>query len=217
MRQFRNRLEAGQTLARLLSEYAGRRDVVVLALPRGGVPVAYEVATAIDAPLDVFSVRKLGVPGHEELAMGAITSGGIEVLDAELVAALRLPPAEVARVVERERRELERRQRLYRDHRSYPKIAGKIVLLIDDGLATGASMFAALRALRNEHPAKVVVAVPIAPLDTCEGLRRYADDVVCCETPEPFGGVGLWYLDFTQVTDDQVRDLLGRAALGRAS
>jgi len=217
MRRFRDRLEAGRALAGLLAEFAGRRDVVVLALPRGGVPVAYEVAAALDAPLDVFAVRKLGVPGHEELAMGAIASGGIELLDTQLVDALQVPRSDVLRIVERERRELERRQRLYRDHRPYPKIAGKTVLLIDDGLATGASMYAALRALRKERPAKVVVAVPIAPSDTCTALRQFADDVVCCQTPSPFGGVGAWYEDFTQVSDAEVRDFLGRAALGQAS
>jgi putative phosphoribosyl transferase len=214
---FRDRTEAGRALAVLLSEYAGRHEVVVLALPRGGVPVAYQVATAIRAPLDILAVRKLGVPGHEELALGAIASGGIAVLNAPLAAALELAPADVVRVVQQERRELKRRQRLYRDHRPYPAIYGKIVLLVDDGLATGASMHVALRTLRRKHPAKLVVAVPVAPQDTCEVLRRDADDIVCCEMPEPFDGVGASYLDFSQVTDDEVRDLLRRAAMEQAS
>jgi len=216
-RQFRNRREAGRLLAPLLRHFASRRDVVVLALPRGGVPIAYEVAVAIGAPLDVFTVRKLGVPGYAEFAMGAIGSGGVYVLNSEAIDALHISRADVAGVMERERRELKRREHLYRDSRPYPKLEGKAVILIDDGIATGASMIVAVKALRQRGPSKIVVAVPVAPLETCSALREHADEVICYETPEPFGGVGAWYEDFSQVTDEEVRALLDQASLRRAS
>jgi predicted phosphoribosyltransferase len=216
-RQFRNRREAGRLLAPLLRHFASRRDVVVLALPRGGVPIAYEVAVAIGAPLDVFTVRKLGVPGYAEFAMGAIGSGGVYVLNSEAIDALHISRADVVGVMERERRELKRREHLYRDSRPYPKLEGKAVILIDDGIATGASMIVAVKALRQRGPSKIVVAVPVAPLETCSALREHADDVLCYETPEPFGGVGAWYEDFSQVTDEEVRALLDQASLRRAS
>jgi putative phosphoribosyl transferase len=214
-RRFRDRRNAGRRLALALASFAGRHDVVVLGLPRGGVPVAFEVAHALRVPLDVFAVRKIGVPGNEELAMGAIGSGGFEALDSKLIAELGLSWADVLCVVERERRELARRQTLYRDHRSYPQIAGNVVILIDDGLATGASMFVAVDALRAMQPARIVVAVPVAPSDALRSLCAYADDVVCLQTPENFGGVGGWYDDFEQVSDDEVRRLLARAQLER--
>lgn len=180
---FVDRREAGRSLAALMRRFAGRRDVVVLGLPRGGVPVAYEVAAALGAPLDIFTVRKLGVPEHEELAMGAIGSGGAFVLNPDVIDALRIPYGAVVRVAERERKELERRERLYRDHRAFPELTGKTVILVDDGLATGASMLAAISALRQNDPECVVVAVPVAPADTCAMLRAHADDVICCSTP----------------------------------
>lgn len=214
---FRDRREAGRLLIPLLRDYAGRDDVVVLALPRGGIPVAYEIAVALGAPLDVFTVRKLGVPGHEELAMGAIASGGISVLDEGAVAALGISPDEIIHVAEREREELARRERLYRDHREFPRLEGKNVILVDDGVATGASMFVAVKALRQQKPARIVVAVPVAAPDSCALLRRHADEVIAYRTPEPFGGVGAWYDDFSQVSDAEVRTLLSRAALQRAS
>lgn len=216
MRPFDDRRDAGRALALLLHDYAARDDVVVLALPRGGVPVAYEIARALRVPLDVFAVRKLGVPGQEELAMGAIGTGGADVLNYDVIDALRISHGEVARVAERERRELERRERLYRDSRPYPQIEGKTVLLVDDGVATGASMLVAVQALRQKHPDRIVVAVPVAPAPTCAMLRRHADAVICARTPVPFGGVGNWYVDFTQVSDDDVRRLLASAAPVRA-
>jgi putative phosphoribosyl transferase len=209
--RFRNRVEAGQVLARALSAYAGRDDVVVLALPRGGVPVAYEVAKALRAPLDVFVVRKLGVPGHEELAMGAIASGGVLLLDRELVERLGISSAELDRIVAAEARELERREAAYRNDRPPPELEGKTVILVDDGLATGASMQAAALAVRRHNPARIVVAVPVAAAETCDEFRDDVDEVVCAVTPAPFYAVGLWYEDFTQTTDDEVRDLLARA------
>jgi putative phosphoribosyl transferase len=214
---FRDRREAGRLLASLLRHFANRGDVVVLALPRGGVPIAYEVAVAIGAPLDVFTVRKLGVPEHEEIAMGAIGSGGAYVLNYDMIDALQVSHREVVSVAERERHELERREHLYRDSRPYPKLEGKTIILIDDGLATGASMLVAVNALRQKRPGKIVVAVPVAPLETCALLREHADEAICYETPEPFRGVGAWYEDFSQVTDDEVRALLNQAALRRAS
>jgi putative phosphoribosyl transferase len=207
---FRDRSEAGQALARQLSAYKNQSDVLVLALPRGGVPVAYEVARALEAPLDIFLVRKLGVPGHEELAMGAIASGGLRVMNDEIVAMHRLSEREIDPVVARETAEIARRERRYRgDHPPEP-IQGSIAILIDDGLATGATMRAAVRALRRQQPAKIVVAVPVAAPSTCADLREEADEVVCALTPEPFHAVGLWYQDFTQTTDDEVRTLLDR-------
>jgi predicted phosphoribosyltransferase len=209
---FRDRYEAGRLLAEQLTAYAGRPDVLVLALPRGGVPVAYEVARALGAPLDVFAVRKLGVPGHEELAMGAIASGGVYVLNDEVVQALRIPSRVIEAVAARELRELGRRERAYRDGRPAPVVRGRTVILVDDGLATGSTMRAAVAALRRLGPARVVVAVPTAAPATCAELRREADECACAITPEPFYAVGLWYEDFSQTTDDEVRDLLARAA-----
>ena len=214
---FRDRRQAGRKLAPLLRHFIGRHDVVVLALPRGGVPVAYEVAVAIGLPLDVFTVRKLGVPGHEEFAMGAIGSGGAYVLNEGVIDALHISQDQVVRIAERERQELERREHLYRDHRPYPELAEKIVILIDDGLATGASMLVAVNALRQKRVAKIVVAIPVASVEACSLLRENADEVICYSTPERFGGVGAWYADFSQVTDEEVRALLNQASLRRAS
>ena len=206
---FRDRRHAGRVLAQALSSrYAGREDVIVLALPRGGVPVGFEVAAALQAPLDVLVVRKLGVPGHEEYAMGAIASGGVRVLNDEIVRSLGLPEAAVEAVVRAEQAELERRERLYRDARPPPAVRGRTVIVIDDGLATGSTMRAAVAALRLQQPARIVVAVPTAAADTCELLRREADEVVCPSTPEPYRAVGLWYEDFAQTSDADVRELL---------
>jgi predicted phosphoribosyltransferase len=214
---FRNRADAGRQLAASLTAYANRQDVIVLALPRGGVPVAYEVAQALHAPLDVFVVRKLGVPGQEELAMGAVATGGAVLLNPEVVQYLDIAEAELRAVIAAERQELERRNRLYRDDRPPPEVKGRTVILVDDGLATGASMRVACAALRQLGPARLVVAVPVAPAEACAEMRAEADEVVCAVTPEPFYGVGMWYDDFTQTTDAQVRDLLARAAAPQAS
>jgi putative phosphoribosyl transferase len=210
---FENREEAGRVLARLLSAYADRDDVVVLALPRGGVPVAFEVATALGAPLDVFVVRKLGVPGYEELAMGAIASGDVRFLNTEMIAVLGLPETVIEATTARERTELERRERRYRGDRPLPDVRDRTVLLIDDGLATGSTMRAAVEALRRLAPARIVVAVPVADPATCAEMAAEADDVVCARTPRQFRAVGLWYADFSQTTDDEVRDLLERASV----
>jgi len=212
-RRFRDRREAGRLLAKLLLKYAGRRNVIVLALPRGGVPVGAEIARALHAPLDVLTIRKLGVPGHDEFAMGAVGSGGTQVLDTRLIDRLGVSPRQVLDAVERERRELNRRLSLYRDHRPFPRIEGNIVVLVDDGLATGASMFVAIDALRNMRPARIVLAVPVAPTTTCCLFRKHADEVVCLQTPEPFVAVGDAYDDFTQVSDEEVRALLADAVL----
>ena len=208
---YQDRSDAGRRLASLLSAYAHRTDVIVLALPRGGVPVGYEVATALGAPLEVFVVRKLGVPGHEELAMGAIASGGVRVLDRNVMHLADVDDAQVERIAAVEQRELERRERQYRGDRGFPDLRGKVVILVDDGLATGSTMRAAVAALRLEGPSRVVVAVPVAAPDVCDAFRAVADDIVCAATPVPFHAVGLWYDDFTQTTDDEVRDLLERA------
>lgn len=211
LKRFRDRTEAGRRLAKLLTEFAGRSDVVVLGLPRGGVPVAFEVARTLNAPLDVFVVRKLGVPGHEELAMGAIASGGVCVLNDEVVRLLDIPSRVLSTVAAQELRELRRRERIYRDGRSLPDLRDRTVILVDDGLATGSSMRAAVAALRRLSPAKIVVAVPTSAAGTCETLRNEADDCVCAMTPEPFAAVGLSYEDFSQTSDDEVRDLLERS------
>ncbi len=205
---FRDRRDAGRALARRLSFYGGRADVTVLALPRGGVPVASEIARALGLPLDVFLVRKLGVPGHEELAMGAIASDGARVLDSEVMRAYRVSEEDVARVTDAERRELDRREIAYRADRPPLDVKGRTVILVDDGLATGSSMRAAVAALRPLSPARIVVAVPVAPRSTVFSLERVADEVVCLEMPEPFLAVGMFYEDFEQTTDEQVRDLL---------
>jgi predicted phosphoribosyltransferase len=208
---FRDRHAAGRLLAARLGAYANRPDVVVLALPRGGVPVGYEVARALGAPLDVFVVRKLGLPWNEELAMGAIASGGVRVLDADLIRFARVSDDDVRRITAAEQAELERRERRYRGDRPFPDLRGKTVILVDDGLATGSTMRAAVAALRQEGPSRVVVAVPVAAPETCGALRDVADEVMCAFTPEPFRGVGLWYDDFSQTTDDEVQELLERA------
>jgi putative phosphoribosyl transferase len=208
---FRDRTDAGRQLAARLTRYADRTDVLVLALPRGGVPVAYEVAKALKAPLDVFLVRKLGVPGHEELAMGAIASGGVRVLNEDLVDYLRIPDGVIDAVAAVEQRELERRERAYRDDRPPPEVKDSIVILVDDGLATGSTMRAAAAALRLQKPQRIVVAVPVSSAEACEELRSEVDEIVCAVTPEHFQGVGLWYEDFSQTSDEEVRELLKRA------
>jgi predicted phosphoribosyltransferase len=212
MVRFRDRHEAGVRLAAELPEYAGRDDVYVLALPRGGVPVGYEVATALGLPLDVFVVRKLGVPGHEELAMGAIASGGVRIINGDVVHQFGVTDDVIATTAAHEQVELERRERRYRDGRSLPDVRYRTVILVDDGLATGSSMIAAATALRAHEPARIVVAVPVAAADSCAALREIADDVICAVTPVFFEAVGAWYDDFTQVTDDEVHDLLTRAS-----
>jgi erythromycin esterase-like protein/predicted phosphoribosyltransferase len=209
--RFRDRAEAGRLLAERLREYAGRDDVIVLALPRGGVPVAFEIAQALAAPLDVFVVRKLGVPGHEELALGAIASGGVRVVNRRLIETLAIPADWVEAIEAKESRELARRERDYRGERPPPDLAGRTVILVDDGLATGSTMLAAVRAVKQERPARVVVAVPVAPQEVCESLRREADEVACLFTPAAFQSVGAWYDDFSQTSDEEVRALLDRA------
>jgi predicted phosphoribosyltransferase len=207
---FRDRADGGRQLAERLNAYAGRDDVIVLALPRGGVPVGFEVARELQARLDVFLVRKLGVPGHPELAMGAIASGGVRVLSEDLIDELAIPRAIVENVAAREQLELERRDRAYRGERPLPTLRDRTVILVDDGLATGATMEAAVRAARMHAPARIVVAVPVGAAETCANLRRTADEVVCVATPEPFRAVGLWYDRFDQTTDEEVIELLGR-------
>jgi predicted phosphoribosyltransferase len=206
---FRDRHDAGRQLAPALAVYAGRPDVVVLALPRGGVPVASEVARALDAPLDVFLVRKLGVPGCEELAFGALATGGVRVLNEEVVRRLGIPPHVITAVTVAERKELQRRRRAYRGHRRPPPVRGRIVILIDDGVATGASMRAALAVLRRARPARIVVAVPVAAPGACAAFCAEVDEVICARTPEPFHAVGHWYEDFAPPSDAEVRGLLG--------
>jgi putative phosphoribosyl transferase len=208
---FRNRTDAGRQLAAELRAYANRPDVVVLGLPRGGVPVAFEVARALHAPLDVFLVRKLGVPGHEELAMGAIASGGVRVLNEEVVRALHIPEETIDAVAAEEQQELERRERTYRGDRPPADVRGRTVILVDDGLATGSTMRAAVAALRRQGPARIVVAVPVGAVDTCEELSAEADEAVCLRTPDPFYAVGIWYGSFSQTTDEEVREYLERA------
>lgn len=205
---FADRRAAGRALAERLQRFSRRNDVVVLGLPRGGLPVADEVAKALGAPLDVFVVRKLGLPGHEELAMGAIASGGVRVLNDDVVAWSQ-PPVEALEAVTRsERAELERRELAYRGGRSIAPVAGRVVILVDDGLATGSTMRAAVLAVRKLEPARVIVAAPVGARETCETLGRIADEVVCARTPEPFQAVGLWYRDFSQTTDEEVRQIL---------
>ena len=209
---FADRADAGRVLAGRLSAFANRSDVIVLALPRGGVVVGYEVARALRAPLDVLVVRKLGVPGHSELAMGAIATGGARVLSRDVIDALGIAPSQIEAVAVREQAELERRERSYRGERPPAPLHGRTVLLVDDGLATGATMRAAVRSLRAHDPARIVVAVPGGAAETCAALRSEADEVVCARSPEAFEAVGAWYEDFSQTSDDEVRDLLVRAA-----
>ncbi len=214
---FKNRVTAGRFLAGKLSEYADRSDVLVLALPRGGVPVAFEVARALHAPLDLFLVRKLGMPGQEELAMGAIASGEVRVLNDDVVGALRIPEEVIDQVAAVEERELKRRERAYRGDRPPPNVKNRIVILIDDGLATGSTMRAAVAALRKQKPARIVVAVPVGAVETCAELRREADEVICGRMPSPFYAVGQWYSDFSQTTDEEVRELFEQAADNHAA
>jgi putative phosphoribosyl transferase len=209
---FQDRAEAGRELAERLRQYEHRGDVVVLALPRGGVPVGFEVARALDVPLDVFLVRKLGVPGQPELAMGALASGGTVVLNQPVIHTLGIPREAIERVAEEERRELSRREEAYRGHRPPAELEGRTVILVDDGLATGSSMRAAVEAVRRRGPARIVVAVPVAARETCDELRREVDDIVCLETPDPFYAVGFAYRNFDQTSDDEVRRLLAEAA-----
>ena len=208
--QFKDRAEAGRLLAAKLESYAGREGLLVLALPRGGVPVAYEVAVKLKAPLDVFLVRKLGVPGHEELALGAMASGGVCVFNDSVVKSCDIPRRVLEEILERERKELERRERAYRRGEP-PCLRGRTVILVDDGLATGATMRAAARAAREQQPAEIVAAAPVAARETLEQLRREADAVVCVHAPEDFSSVGEWYADFEQTTDEEVRELLEKA------
>lgn len=215
MRQpFRDRADAGRQLATRLGEYANRADVIVLALPRGGVPVAYEIAEALHAPLDVFVVRKIGVPGREELALGAIATGGVRVFNEQVLDAVRTPEALINEITVREQRELERRERDYRGNRPPLAVQGQTVILVDDGLATGASMRAAITALRQQEPARIIVAVPTAAPEICDEIRHEVDAIVCAVTPQPFVAVGLWYKDFSQTTDAEVRELIARASDG---
>jgi putative phosphoribosyl transferase len=209
---FANRTEAGRRLAWYVRKYANRKDVIVLGVPRGGVLVAFEVARALQAPLDVLVLCKLGVPGHEELAFGAVASGGVRVLDANTIRGLGISELEVEIVTATERKELERRERAYRGGRSPLDVNGLTVILVDDGIATGSSMRAAVRTLRRMNPARIVIATPVAPASTCDHLRSEVDELICQETPERFYGVGQFYEDFSQVTDPEVKELLDRAA-----
>ena len=211
--KFRNRQEAGREVAPRLGKYGNREDVLVLGLPRGGVPVAYEVATALEVPLDIFVLRKLGVPGHEELAFGAIGSGGVRILNADVVDRLGISELEVAAVTQEETKELERRETRYRGSRPPLDVRGRTVILVDDGIATGASIRAAIHAIRKMRPAAIVVATPVAPRATCNLLRREVDELVCAESPEPFYGVGQFYQDFSAVSDEEVVALLDPAVL----
>ncbi|MCI0612429.1 phosphoribosyltransferase [bacterium] len=204
----RDRAEAGQILATKLKQYAKRPDVIILALPRGGVPVAYQVATILDLPLDIFLVRKLGVPGQEELAMGAIASGGVRVLNHDVIQALQIPESYIDSVAAKEQRELERREKFYKQNAPPFDLTNKTVILIDDGLATGATMRAAAEALKQQKVNKIVIAVPVAAESTCRELSQLVDEIVCALTPEPFYGVGYWYDDFSQTSDVEVIDLL---------
>jgi putative phosphoribosyl transferase len=212
---FANRKEAGQKLALRLRKYANRGDVIVLGAPRGGVPVAFEIAADLTAPLDVFVLRKLGVPGREELAFGAIASGGVRILNRNIVEGLGITGLDIERVTRAERQELERRERSYRGGKAPLDVSGLTVILVDDGIATGSTVKAAIRALRQMKPARIVIAVPVAPLSTCNQLQFEADELVCLEMPEPFYGVGQFYSDFSQVSDEEVKELLDTASRTR--
>lgn len=211
MTAFRDRKDAGRKLAQALLHYAGRSDVTILALPRGGVPVAYEVALTLNAPLDIFVIRKLGLPGREELAIGAIASGGIRVLNDDVIRILNIPQEIINMVAQRELRELNRRENVYRGSRSAPEIHDRTIILIDDGLATGASMRAAVAGVRVQQPARIVIAVPVAAPEVCDAFQFEVDEMVCVMTPEPFFGVGTWYEQFSQISDEEVRMLLEEA------
>jgi putative phosphoribosyl transferase len=215
-RRFADRYDAGRRLAEALAGYAGRSDVLVVALPRGGVPVGYEVARALGAPLDVMQVRKLGVPGHEELAMGAIASGGVRIVSENVVEALGIPERVIATVAAAEAQELERRERIYREGRHFPEVRGRTVILVDDGLATGSTMRAAAAALRSLGADRLVAAVPVAPRESCDAMREVVDEVVCATMPERFLAVGEWYEDFSQTSDEEVSELLRRGEHGGA-
>ena len=217
MKLFRNRREAGRLLAAHLHEYTDRSDVLVLALPKGGVPVAAEVASALEAPLDVLVVRKIGVPWNPELAVGAIASGGMMVLDIAAITQLDLTRAELDPIIRAERLELGRREQIFRIGHPFPVVEGKVVILVDDGLATGATMQAAVAAVKTKGPAHVVVAVPLASVSAYYALESLVDRVVCLETPEPFNGVGAWYEDFTQTTDEEVLSLLAQGRTNELS
>ena len=214
---FRNRIEAGRALAARLRSVVDDPHPLVLALPRGGVPVGYEVAQELHGDLDIFLVRKLGVPGQEELAMGAIASGGGRVLNDAVIDALGITTGAIARATAREQQEIERREQLYREDRPPQAVTGRTAILVDDGLATGASMLAAVRAVRTQQPKRIIVAVPVASRDTSKAFRRHVDEIVCLATPDPFHAVGSWYEDFTQTTDQEVRELLKRAAHERVA
>lgn len=209
--RFRDRAEAGQLLALALDEYAGHDDVLILALPRGGVPVGYEIARRLRLPLDVFLVRKLGVPWHPELAMGALASGGVRVLNDEVVRMYGIPAHVIDAVAAHEQEELDRRAREYRGDRAFPSFEGRTAILVDDGLATGSTMRAAVAAVHKHQPASIIVAVPVAASETCRELQREVDRIVCLRTPEGFSAVGAWYDDFSQTSDDEVRRLLAAA------
>lgn len=205
---FRNRIDAGKELAELLKRFSQRPNLLVLGLPRGGVPVAFEIARILRAPMDIFIVRKLGVPGQEELAMGAIATGGTRVLNRGVIIDLGIPENELEEVTRREEQELQRREHSYRDDRPLPRIQGKTIILVDDGLATGASMYAAILAIKQQKPQAIIVAVPVAAPDTCDSFAKIVDEIICAATPEPFHGVGAWYEDFSQVSDEQVHEYL---------
>lgn len=209
--RFRNRREAGRRLAKRLIEYADRDDVLVVGLPRGGMPVAFEVARALHVPLDTFVVRKLGLPGHEELAVGAIASGGVRVIDRRAVEQLHVPASTIERVAAVEVRELERREQIYRGGRPFRDVGGRTMIVVDDGLATGSTVAAAVVALRQLAPSRIIVAAPVGAPETCIAMRRIADECICVLTPEPLYGVGAWYLDFRQTSDAEVRTLLEAA------
>ncbi len=208
--RFEDREEAGRLIGGMLEKYGGE-DVILLGLPRGGVPVAYAAAKVIDAPMDIFQVRKLGTPGHEELAMGAIASGGVKVLNDEVLRSINVSDEEIESVARKEQEELERRDQKYRGDRPMPRIEGRTVILVDDGLATGSSMRAVVKAIKTLNPAKIVVAVPVAAPEVCEQFTQIVDEVICVRTPTPFQAVGLWYENFGQTTDEEVTEILGKA------